>query len=306
MLALYAPFGGNTPTEYLFKDAGLRHRYAVAVRCPRATTRRRSDQNIDLVVNLISDADQSEAVLPLAADLVDRPACRHQPSAKMQQTTRDAVAELLRDSGLPHSEVLRLPAAASRGGRARGGVAVLLPAFGAARRHPWRRRFREDRRCGRARGVPGAAGRHRPLSDRIYRLSLGRRPFPEVSVHLRRRRGLALSSRIGHDWKLHHVYTDMAHQPWMQQEEAAFLDNPGAVFGLAQIRRCMRSASASVLTISASIAGSTAKAISSCSRSMPRCWCMLATRASSTRTPMSAPSRLAFDAMLHERAGKAF
>jgi hypothetical protein len=35
---------------------------------------------------------------------------------------------------------------------------------------------------------------------------------------------------IGNDWKVHHVLTDMAEQPWMRQEEAAFLANPVAVF----------------------------------------------------------------------------
>src|SRR5260370_15491540 len=35
---------------------------------------------------------------------------------------------------------------------------------------------------------------------------------------------------IGTDWKVHHVSTDMANQPWMQQEEAAFLANPAAIF----------------------------------------------------------------------------
>ena len=35
---------------------------------------------------------------------------------------------------------------------------------------------------------------------------------------------------IGSDWKVHHLSTDMAHWPWMQEEEAAFLADPGAVF----------------------------------------------------------------------------
>ncbi len=39
---------------------------------------------------------------------------------------------------------------------------------------------------------------------------------------------------IGNDWKVHHVSTDMASQPWMQHEEAAFLANPAAVFDAAQ------------------------------------------------------------------------
>jgi hypothetical protein len=35
---------------------------------------------------------------------------------------------------------------------------------------------------------------------------------------------------IADGWKVHHVNTDMANQPWMQQEEAAFLNDPAAVF----------------------------------------------------------------------------
>ena len=32
------------------------------------------------------------------------------------------------------------------------------------------------------------------------------------------------------DWKVHHDSTDMANQPWMQREEAAFLADPRTVF----------------------------------------------------------------------------
>jgi hypothetical protein len=32
------------------------------------------------------------------------------------------------------------------------------------------------------------------------------------------------------EWKVHHDSTDMANQPWMQREEAAFLTDPAAVF----------------------------------------------------------------------------
>jgi glutathione synthase/RimK-type ligase-like ATP-grasp enzyme len=35
---------------------------------------------------------------------------------------------------------------------------------------------------------------------------------------------------IGNGWKVHHASTDMANQSWMQQEEAAFLKDPRAVF----------------------------------------------------------------------------
>ena len=36
---------------------------------------------------------------------------------------------------------------------------------------------------------------------------------------------------IGNQWKVHHLSTDMANQAWMQQEEAAFLNEPTRVFG---------------------------------------------------------------------------
>jgi hypothetical protein len=36
---------------------------------------------------------------------------------------------------------------------------------------------------------------------------------------------------IASHWKVHHWRTDMATTPWMKEEEAAFLETPGAVFG---------------------------------------------------------------------------
>jgi hypothetical protein len=35
---------------------------------------------------------------------------------------------------------------------------------------------------------------------------------------------------IGENWKVHHYTTDMGRHAWMQDEEKAFLDNPGEVF----------------------------------------------------------------------------
>ena len=67
-------------------------------------------QNVQVVVNLISDADQADSLLPLAADLADRlgkPTVNH--PRKIQSTTRDAVAALL--AGIPGCsipKVLRL------------------------------------------------------------------------------------------------------------------------------------------------------------------------------------------------------
>src|SRR4029077_12348925 len=95
LLALYAPFGGNTPTEYLFEDA-FYDTDTLSMFASREYDSAMFDENVRLVVNLISDTDQTEALLPFAADLVDRlgkPVINH--PRKIQRTTRDAVAELL-------------------------------------------------------------------------------------------------------------------------------------------------------------------------------------------------------------------
>ena len=59
---------------------------------------------MQVVVNLISDADQADGLLPLAADLADRvgkPIVNH--PRKIEKTTRDAVADLL--AGIPGCKV---------------------------------------------------------------------------------------------------------------------------------------------------------------------------------------------------------
>ena len=115
VLALYAPFGGNTPTEYLFQDAFF-DTDTLSLLAERQYDAAALGQNIQLVVNLISDADQTEALLPAAADLVDRlglPTVNH--PRKVQETTRDAVAVLLRDiPGCRVPMALRLKAGADR------------------------------------------------------------------------------------------------------------------------------------------------------------------------------------------------
>ena len=71
VLALFAPFAGNLPTEYLFKDAA----YDTDTLALLASSQYDADvlkQDVQVVVNLISDADQAATLLPLAADLVRR------------------------------------------------------------------------------------------------------------------------------------------------------------------------------------------------------------------------------------------
>ena len=231
VLALYAPFGGNTPTEYLFKDT-VHDTDTLALFASREYDGELFRQNVQVVVNLISDADQAEAVLPLAADLadrLDRPIVNH--PRKIQRTTRDAVAELLAEiPGCRIPKVLRLKAGADLS------IATLRSA------------------------VPSTSVLARPVGthggDDFEKIEdpaeltafLAQRPdadhylieyvdYRSDDGHFRKYRFIFVGDQvlpyhlaIGNDWKVHHVSTDMVNQLWMQREEEAFLQDPTTVF----------------------------------------------------------------------------
>ena len=231
VLALYAPFAGNTPSEYLFKDACYDTDTLALMACRERDAA--SLGEVDVVVNLISDADQAGAVLPLAADLVARlgkPAIND--PGKIGRTTRDAVAELL--PGIPSCripQILRLAA----------GSDASVPALQALLRFSFPV-------LARPAGTHGGDDFEK-ISDIAELASfLAQRPdsdhyvieyidYASADGHFRKYRFIFVGEEIlpyhlaiGNDWKVHHVSTDMAHRPWMQAEEAAFLANPGAVF----------------------------------------------------------------------------
>jgi tetratricopeptide (TPR) repeat protein len=238
VLALYAPFGGNTPTEYLFQDAFF-DIHTLSLFASREYDVAELSDGIGLVVNLISDADQTEALLPVAADLVDRfglPTVND--PRKVQGTTRDAVASLL--EGIPTCRVpraLRLKAGAERSEAA---LKALLPFSSTVLARP----------------VGTHGGDDFEKIDRLAALStfLSERAdhdhylieyidYGSADGHFRKYRFIFIGDQIlpyhlciGRDWKLHHINTDMAHQPWMQQEEEAFLNDPSAFFGVAQVQ----------------------------------------------------------------------
>jgi tetratricopeptide (TPR) repeat protein len=221
VLALYAPFAGNTPAEYLFKEAcyDTDTLALLASGEPDVT----SLGEVDVVVNLISDADQAGTVLPLAARLVARlgkPAIND--PGKIQRTTRDAVAELL--PGIERCripQILRLAAASDVGVPA---LQALLPFSFPMLARP----------AGTHGGDLASFLAQRPDSDHYV---IDYIDYASADGHFRKYRFIFVGEEIlpyhlaiGNDWKVHHVSTDMAHQPWMQEEEAAFLANPGAVF----------------------------------------------------------------------------
>jgi glutathione synthase/RimK-type ligase-like ATP-grasp enzyme len=238
VLALYAPFGGNTPTEYLFQDAFFDND-TLALFAAREYDTALFGQNIQLVINLVSDADQTEALLPLAADLVDRfglPVVNH--PRKVQQTTRDAVARLLQ--GIPGCRVpqaLRLKAGADCSEAA---LEAMLPFSSTVLVRPVGTHGGDD-----FEKVDDVAALSSFLSQRVdhdhYLIEYI--DYLSADGHFRKYRFVFIDDQIlpyhlciGRDWKLHHINTDMAHQPWMQQEEAAFLGNSATVFGPAQLQ----------------------------------------------------------------------
>jgi tetratricopeptide (TPR) repeat protein len=238
VLALYAPFGGNTPTEFLFKDAAYDTDTLAlfASSTPDASSLKNDRQ---VVVNLISDADQAMEMLRLAADLVNRlDSPTINDPRKIMRTTRDAVAEVLRGiPGCRSPRVLRLAAGADRSAAA---LRAVLPFSFPVLARPTGTHGGDD--FEKACDVDQLAAflAERPGSDHYLIESID---YRSADGYFRKYRFIFVGDEIlpyhlaiGSDWKVHHVNTDMAHQPWMQQEEAAYLDNPAAVFGPAHYR----------------------------------------------------------------------
>ena len=172
-------------------------------------------------------------MLPLAAYLVER---LGKPTIndprKIQRTTRDMVAELL--TGIPGCripKILRQQAGTELSVESlRAAIAAGHLHPGPSGRHPWRRRFRQDRRRRRTRGLSGQAAE----TDRYF---IEYADYRSADGFFRKYRFIFVDGQvlpyhlaICDDWKVHHVNTDMANQVWMQDEEAAFLNDPTRVF----------------------------------------------------------------------------
>jgi tetratricopeptide (TPR) repeat protein len=242
VLALYAPFAGNTPAEYLFADAA----YDTDTLALLATSRIEMAAlgNIDVVVNLISDPDQAAAELPIAAALVARlgkPVIND--PAKIVHTTRDAVAALLPGiDGCRVPKILRLDASADVSPAA---LKAILPFPFPLLARPAGTHggddFEKIETTEALSDFLGQLGGDRYLIEYV--------DYASADGHFRKYRFVFVGDEIlpyhlaiGSDWKLHHDSTDMGDHQWMQREEAAFLENPGAVFdaghyrGLREIR----------------------------------------------------------------------
>jgi tetratricopeptide (TPR) repeat protein len=233
LLALYAPFGGNTPTEYLFQDA-FYDTDTLSMFASREYDGAMFDENVRLVVNLISDTDQTEALLPLAADLVDRlnkPVINH--PRKIQRTSRDAVANLLQSiPGCRVPKAVRLKAGADCSPLA---LQAIFPFPACVLARPAGTHGGDDFEKFEDHAALAAFLSHRPDHDHYLIEYID---YRSDDGYFRKYRFIFVDDQIlpyhlciGDGWKLHHVSTDMANQSWMQHEEEAFLNDPAAVFG---------------------------------------------------------------------------
>jgi len=228
VLALFAPFVGNTPVEFLFKDCAYRTSILSLLPGSQPDIALLA-QEADIVVNLVSDADQAPEVLPLAlaiARSLGKPVVND--PAKIQNTTRDATALALADiegcrvprtiriaagEGLPDGLDLAFPLLARQAGMHGGDVFEKL-----------------DDGAALAVFLTAHADHDRYVIDYIdYRSTDGffrKYRFLFVGEEI-----LPYHLAIGDGWKLHRDSTEMVHHGWMQDEEERFLRSPEELFG---------------------------------------------------------------------------
>jgi tetratricopeptide (TPR) repeat protein len=237
VLALYAPFAGNTPAEYLFSNAA--HDTDTLSLLEDSEIDVTSLGEVQLVVNLISDADQGGAVLPLAARLVEtlgKPVIND--PVRILRTTRDAVTDLL--PGIPGCRIPRILRLAALADVSAAALAKMLPFPFPVLARPAGSHGGDDFEKIATLDELASLLFARPDSDHYVIEYID---YASADGHFRKYRFifagpdvLPYHLAIGEDWKLHHDNTDMASHAWMQREEAAFLREPGAVFSAANYR----------------------------------------------------------------------
>ncbi|WP_158809489.1 tetratricopeptide repeat protein [Beijerinckia sp. L45] len=227
-LMLCAPVMANTPIIYLTD----RPAYEAHILLLFADTRydieelRRSGH---IVINLVSDADRGQSLLPVAAELVDAlglPTINH--PRQVEQTTRDAIALLL--AGLPD---VRVPQTLRhRSSDAHADIAPCM-AFPLLVRPVGTHGGDDFEKIGDREALEAFIAL-RPATDHYIIEYLD---YVSPDGFFRKYRFIFVGDRvmpyhlaIGESWKVHHAATGMIDVDWMKQEEHAFLQDPTHVF----------------------------------------------------------------------------
>ena len=232
VLLLYAPGSGCTPISYLVRKAPYDcHFYCVLPYESEHLELLKSKANV--VVNMIGDADYDKEILPYAGDLVralGRPVVNH-PSL-IGSSGRDSMARSL--SGI---SLCRIPRTVRLAGEAlsdairdQGGAGFVPPfLLRVAGNHGGEEFDRFEDWNAVAEFVSRRPEAEYYLSEYLeYRSQDGfYRKYRFISVG---EKLLPYHLAIHDHWKVHHFRTDMAHQPWMREEEERFLRDPLSVF----------------------------------------------------------------------------
>ncbi len=237
VLALQAPFGGNTPTEYLFfaPDYAV-NTYAVLPGSAHDIALLKASG--DIVVNLVSDADQAADILPEVVALTDQLGkTLINPPREILKTTRDGTVATL--SGRPNVRVpksVRVPAGSAIDPAS---LEALLPGSLPLLARPAGTHGGDDFEPFDTLEALSAFLGQNPGSDHYL---IDYIDYQSADGHFRKYRFIFIEGEIlpyhlaiGDTWKVHHVNTDMINQRWMQDEEAAFLEDPTRYFSPANI-----------------------------------------------------------------------
>ncbi len=233
VLFVTGPGVGNTPYRYLVGRSvydGHMLGFLPGLKLDLNDLRARGD----VVVNLISDVDHGRDVLAAASAMVDqleRPVINH--PRLILATARDTAAATL--TGIPHCRVPRV-ARVTRSALMTTDASDVLGAFGfpLLLRRPGTHGGEAFEKIDAPDRIPGFVATH--PSDQYYVTEFadyrsGDGYFRKYRFLFVDRRMLPYHLAISADWKIHHATTDMDRHPWMQNEEAAFLDAPSAAFG---------------------------------------------------------------------------
>ncbi|MBW7970683.1 tetratricopeptide repeat protein [Bradyrhizobium sp. BR 10289] len=226
-LALFAPFVGNTPVEFLFRDCTYETSILSLLPASRPDIAMLAHQ-ADVVVNLVSDADQGREVLPLVAAVADalgKPVIND--PAKVLRTTRDATALALADiDGCRMPRTIRIGAGEGLAACPELTFPILARLAGTHGGDVFEKLDDDEALIG---FLAAHADHDRYVIDYI--------DYRSIDGFFRKYRFLFVGEEIlpyhlaiGDDWKLHRDATEMASHGWMQAEEERFLRDPGGVF----------------------------------------------------------------------------
>jgi tetratricopeptide (TPR) repeat protein len=229
VLLLFSPGDANTPHETLLKAAAYdsyfllllpdAHHDADALR-----------SKCQVVFNLISDVDQGREILPAAEALVAQLGLPvvNEPRT-ICKTDRESMAATLTGIAFCHvPQVRRCTAESFAAGddRANWPFPLLIRVVGTHGGETFEKVDNEPAAQAFMAGHPGATFYLIQFVD--YRSADGF--FRKYRYFFVGDQILPYHLAIHDTWKVHHVTTDMASQPWMRSEEEGFLSDPTSVF----------------------------------------------------------------------------